>query len=95
MLRLGILTAALVLAGCGGSDVTAKLVAKCKADGGATDQQCQCMAEKLVAGAGADTVGKMLAAEEGGATVEPTPAEAMKLMGATLQAAQACNVGMF
>lgn len=99
MIRLGILAAALALAGCGGGggDVTAKLVAKCKSDG-QSDTECQCMAEKLVSAAGADTVGKMMAAEEAVAagqpsTYEPTPEEAMKLIGATMQAAQACNIG--
>jgi hypothetical protein len=100
MIRLGILAAAVAvtLAGCsGGNDVTAKLVAKCKADGQA-DADCQCMAEKLVASAGADTVGKMLAAEEAASagqtpTYEPTPEEAMKVITATMQVAQTCNIG--
>lgn len=100
MIRLGMLAAALVLAGCGGAsnDVTAKLVAQCKADGGGTDQECQCVSEKLVAAAGPELIGKMIAAgeaEETGATApEPTMEEVMKLMGATATAAQACNVKM-
>jgi hypothetical protein len=98
MIRFGMLAAALVLAGCGGagSDVTAKLAAQCKADGGGTDQECQCMSEKLVAAAGPELIGKMLAASEaqgsGGTVPEPTMEEAMKLMGATATAAQACNI---
>ena len=78
MIRFGMLAAALVLAGCGGagSDVTAKLAAQCKADGGGTDQECQCMSEKLVAAAGPELIGKMLAANEaqgaGGTVPEPS-----------------------
>lgn len=100
MIRFGMLAAALVLAGCGGasSDVTAKLAAQCKADGGGTDQECQCVSEKLVAAAGPELIAKMMAASEaegsGGTVQEPTMEEAMKLMGATAQAATACNIKM-
>lgn len=100
MIRIGMFAAALVLAGCGGasSDVTAKLAAQCKADGGGTDQECQCVSEKLVAAAGPELITKMMAANEaegaGATAVEPTMEEVMKLMGATAQAATACNVKM-
>ena len=54
------------------------------------------MSEKLVAAAGPELIGKMLAANEaqgaGGTVPEPTMEEAMKLMGATATAAQACNI---
>ena len=102
MIRFGMLAAALVLAGCGaaaGGDVTAKLAAQCKAEGGGSDQECQCVSEKLVAAAGPELVTKMIAATEaekaGQTAPEPTMEEAMKIMGATMQAAQACNVSPF
>lgn len=100
MIRIGMFAAALVLAGCGGagSDVTAKLAAQCKADGGGTDQECQCVSEKLVAAAGPELITKMMAASEaqgaGQSVAEPTMEEAMILMSATAQAATACNVQM-
>jgi hypothetical protein len=98
MVRLGILAATLVLAGCGGgSNATARLVADCKADGQATDQQCQCMAENIVKNLGDDTVNKMMAmqeAEKNGtpSSVELSMEEQMKAMTGVMQAVQNCDV---